>query len=354
MGFQNHLQSESIPGTLPPTQNSPQHCPHNLYAEQLSGTAFTVPRTHNLRTWLYRRHPSVSHQPYRLVGWFGGTTADDYAGEEGHTPEQMRWSPFHIVEGDFVNGVKTVGLAGSPTVKHGLAIHVYSMTMGMSDRQKAIQCSDGDWLIVPQQGTIQVMTEFGKLVVEPGEIIVIPCGIKMAIDPLDTNTHCRGYILETQSHNHFELPDLGPIGANGLANPHHFCHPTASELGDGGEWVVVNKYAGKQFECKMSHTPFDVVAWRGNYLPYKYDLRLFNAIGTVTFDHPVRSLFYTHTYTRVGPEYIHSAHCKDTVNRHRPRRLCHLSAAVGRCRPHLSPALLPPQHHVRVYGADIW
>lgn len=185
-----------------------------------------------------------------------------------------------------MEGVRTVGLAGSAADKNGLAIHIYTMTMGMSERKKCFSNSDGDLLIVPQLGTIAVMTEFGRLLVEPGEIIVIQRGIKMAID-LHDGKEARGYILEPHSPSHFELPDLGPIGANGLANPHHFMHPQAETIYSNCEWTVMNKYAGKAFECQMRSSPFDVVAWRGNYVPFKYDLRLFNAIGTVSFDHPV-------------------------------------------------------------------
>lgn len=281
----NHLQSEAVVGSLPIGQNSPQHCPHGLYAEQLSGTAFTAPRSTNLRSWLYRRKPSVVHSK------FTPTAINKLFGGQGvifkSTPCQLRWSPFHIGNGDFIEGLKTIGLSGSPEVKNGMAMHIYSMTKSMSQSKRAMQNSDGDLLIVPQLGSLSVHTEFGLLVVEPGEIVIVQRGIRFAIDINDPQA--RGYVLEV-FNGHFELPDLGPIGANGLANPHHFIHPNASEfdvITETGQWTVFNKFNNELYQAEQDHSPFNVVAWRGNYVPCKYDLSLFNTINTVSFDHPV-------------------------------------------------------------------
>jgi homogentisate 1,2-dioxygenase len=284
----NHLESESIEGALPIGQNSPQHCPLGLFAEQLSGTAFTAPRSCNLRSWLYRRKPSVVHSkfiPTQINKLFGGQGVKFKS-----TPCQLRWSPFHICEGDFVEGLKTIGLTGSADVKNGMAVHLYSMTKAMSESKRALQNSDGDLLIVPQMGSLSVHTEFGLLQVDTKEIIIIPRGVRFTVDI--NEPQARGYILEV-FNGHFELPDLGPIGANGLANPHHFIHPRASEhdvaLGSKcTKWTVFNKYNNELFQAEQEHSPYNVVAWRGNYIPCKYNLTLFNTINTVSFDHPVQ------------------------------------------------------------------
>ena len=223
-GFGNHFESESIEGALPRLQNNPQKCQFELIAEQLSGSAFTAPRASNLRSWLYRRHPSVRHSPFKLFREF------DVDAKFVTTPEQMRWSPFKIKEGDFIDGLRTLGTAGDPMTKNGLSIHIYSMTRNMTDQKRALQVSDGDWLIVPQLGSLKVVTEFGTLLVDPEEILIVPRGIKISVDFVDDGSgSCRGYILEV-FNGHFELPDLGPIGANGLANPHHFLYPEAQEF----------------------------------------------------------------------------------------------------------------------------
>lgn len=143
--------------------------------------------------------------------------------------------------------------------------------------------------VVPQQGVLDITTEFGKLRVAPNEIAVIQRGIRYSVNLPDGPS--RGYILEVFGA-HFELPDLGPIGANGLANPRDFQTPVAYyEEQDNVEWDMITKFNGQLFVAKQNHTPFDVVAWHGNYAPYKYNLDNFCVINSVSFDHIDPSIF---------------------------------------------------------------
>lgn len=299
-GFGNHHESEALPGALPVGQNTPQVCPYKLYAEQLSGTAFTVPRHSNQRTWLYRILPSVCHLPFSPYAPKSGKAISIKSEDEIVTPNQLRWSPFvpndvvgNDQEHDWVDGLALISHAGDVASRHGLAIYIYTATKPMDKR--AFFNSDGDFLIVPQQDALLITTEMGKLLVEPNEICVIPRGIRFKVDPVHQSTFARGYILEVYN-GHFELPDLGPIGANGLANPQDFHYPTAhfepyTETDRGVGWTLITKYMGSFYEAKQDHTPFDVVAWRGNYAPFKYNLALFNAVNSVTFDHMDPSIF---------------------------------------------------------------
>ncbi|KAJ1951227.1 hypothetical protein EC988_004105 [Linderina pennispora] len=299
-GFGNHFSSEALPGALPVGQNTPQVCPYGLYAEQLSGTAFTVGRAGNQRTWLYRIHPAVVHKPFepflpgqhQVVGSFDAHTTEI-------TPTQIRWLPFEIPESeplDFVTGLRTIGGAGDTALKSGLAVHIYTATQSMDKR--AFCNSDGDLLIVPQQGRLDVQTEFGPIMVAPNEIAVIQRGIRFSVGLPDGPS--RGYILEVYD-NHFELPDLGPIGANGLANPRDFQTPTAKYEHTSDSWEIVNKYQGEMFAAQQDHSPFDVVAWHGNYAPYKYDLANFNVINSVSYDHIDPSIFTVLTCKSAHP-----------------------------------------------------
>ncbi|XP_019875340.1 homogentisate 1,2-dioxygenase [Aethina tumida] len=286
-GFGSEFQSEDprCPDSLPKDQNSPQICPYGLYAEQLSGSAFTAPRNENKRSWLYRIRPSVAHKPFRKFSSKNCVTND--WDEEEPDPNQMRWNPFDLptTKTDFVDGLYTVCGSGDPRTKLGLAIHIYSCNSSMENR--AISNSDGDFLIVPQMGELLITTEFGKLTVKPNEIVVIQQGMRFRID---VNEPSRGYILEVYGR-HFTLPDLGPIGANGLANPRDFLTPVAWYEDKDQNYEVVVKYQGKMFVCDMDHSPFDVVAWHGNYVPYKYDLSKFMVINSVSFDHCDPSIF---------------------------------------------------------------
>lgn len=286
-GFGNYFSSEAISGSLPLDQNNPKVCPLGLYAEQLSGTAFTVDRGRNLFSWLYRLRPAAGHSPFVPLGDL------PYGSERMRVdPNQMRWSPFTIPEDvatrNFYEGMRTVCGSGQPEAKDGLRIAVYVAGKSMSADRKAMVNSDGDFLIVPQVGTLHIKTEFGHFKVEPNEIIVIPRGIRFSVD-LEAES-VRGYVLEVFK-GHFELPSLGAIGANGLANRRDFMYPVAAYEDVEEAFTVVQKFMGSFFQATYDHSPFDVVAWHGNYAPFKYDLRKFCVVNTVSFDHLDPSIF---------------------------------------------------------------
>ncbi|KAM8717627.1 hypothetical protein ACLKA7_004341 [Drosophila subpalustris] len=300
-GFGSHFSSEDerCPNSLPVGQNSPQKCPYGLYAEQLSGSAFTAPRTENVRTWLYRKLPSAVHKPFQRYD--GSKFLTQNWDEQSPNPNQMRWKPFDIPavnQGSvsFVEGLHTVCGAGDPRTRHGLAVHIYLCNASMED--SAFYNSDGDFLIVPQQGVLDIITELGRMSVAPNEICVIPQGIRFAVK---VNSASRGYILEVYD-GHFSLPDLGPIGANGLANPRDFETPVAwFDNANVKEFQVISKFKGSLFVAKQDHSVFDVVAWHGNYVPYKYDLSKFMVINSVSFDHCDPSIFTVLTCPSLRP-----------------------------------------------------
>uniref|UniRef100_F7DAA9 Homogentisate 1,2-dioxygenase n=1 Tax=Callithrix jacchus TaxID=9483 RepID=F7DAA9_CALJA len=357
-GFGNECASEDprCPGSLPEGQNNPQVCPYNLYAEQLSGSAFTCPRSTNKRSWLYRILPSVSHKPFESVdkghvthNWdevdpdpnqfcMAGRPQETYnygrrgskhillhmtAGERSvkqkwenplikpsypvrtHYHEnsiRLRWKPFEIPKAsqkkvDFVSGLHTLCGAGDIKSNNGLAIHIFLCNTSMENR--CFYNSDGDFLIVPQKGSLLIYTEFGKMLVQPNEICVIQRGMRFSIDVFEET---RGYILEVYGV-HFELPDLGPIGANGLANPRDFLIPVAwyEDRQVPAGYTVINKFQGKLFAAKQDVSPFNVVAWHGNYTPYKYNLKNFMVINSVAFDHADPSIFTVLTAKSVRP-----------------------------------------------------
>uniref|UniRef100_A0A6M2F9Q8 Homogentisate 1,2-dioxygenase n=1 Tax=Populus davidiana TaxID=266767 RepID=A0A6M2F9Q8_9ROSI len=287
-GFGNTYESESIPGSLPRGQNSPLLCPYGLYAEQISGTSFTSPHKLNQRSWLYRIKPSVTHEPFQARFPRHDKLVSEFDKSNSYTtPTQLRWKPKPVdtVEEsapiDFVEGLYTVCGAGSSFLRHGFAIHMYTANKSMDDC--AFCNADGDFLIVPQKGRLWITTECGKLQVSPGEIVVIPQGFRFAVDLPDGPS--RGYVSEIFG-THFQLPDLGPIGANGLAAPRDFLVPKAwFEDGSRPGYTVVQKYGGELFVAKQDFSPFNVVAWHGNYVPYKYDLNKFCPYNTVLFDH---------------------------------------------------------------------
>ncbi|EPZ36041.1 homogentisate 1,2-dioxygenase [Rozella allomycis CSF55] len=273
-GFGNEHCSEAIVGALPKDQNTPQVCPFNLYAEQLSGTAFTAPRAQNQKTWLYRIRPSVSHLPFQPYSTKSKILATFTSDNTVITPNQLRWSPFELNTQEsvsFVDGLYTIAGAGDASLKSGVAFHVYMANCSMTD--SAYQNSDGDFLFVPQEGTIVIQSELGFLTVAPNEIAVIPRGIRFSISLPEGLS--RGYVLEV-FNGHFELPELGPIGANGLAHPRHFLYPTAAFEEKNTAFKIYNKFLGQMFVAEQNHSPFNVVAWHGNYSPYKYDLSKFN------------------------------------------------------------------------------
>ncbi|XP_056595065.1 homogentisate 1,2-dioxygenase [Triplophysa dalaica] len=300
-GFGNEFASEDprCPGSLPEGQNNPQVCPYGLYAEQLSGSAFTCPRPTNKRSWLYRILPSVRHKPFTAVNC--GNLTENWD-EVEPDPNQLRWMPFNIPKTsekkvDFTSGLHTVCGAGDTKSRNGLAIHMYTCNTSMTD--KCFQNADGDFLIVPQQGEILITTEFGKMMVEPTEICVMQQGMRFTVDVFGET---RGYILEVFGA-HFELPDLGPIGANGLANPRDFQTPVAwyEDRTVATGYTIVNKYQGKFFSCQQDFSPFNVVAWHGNYTPYKYNLENFMVINCVSFDHADPSIFTVLTAKSTRP-----------------------------------------------------
>ncbi|KNC80161.1 homogentisate 1,2-dioxygenase [Sphaeroforma arctica JP610] len=299
-GFNNEFASEALPDALPEGQNTPQVCPYGLYAEQLSGSAFTEPRHENKRTWFYRIRPSVKHTPFTKytrpeVGHPGTypvpvlTTRWD---DVDPNPNQIRWLPFKMPEDsedvDFITGLSTVAGAGDCKARMGgMAIHVYTANRSMVDT--AFNNSDGDMLIVPQQGALTVRTEVGVMRVPPNEICVVPRGVRFAVE-IDDEKLVRGYVCEVFGV-HYKIPDLGPIGANGLANPRDFLTPVAAYEDRECEFTIINKFQGAMFQAKMQHSPFDVVAWHGNYVPFKYDLDKFMVINATLFDHADPSIF---------------------------------------------------------------
>uniref|UniRef100_A0A1B6FUV5 Homogentisate 1,2-dioxygenase n=1 Tax=Cuerna arida TaxID=1464854 RepID=A0A1B6FUV5_9HEMI len=286
-GFGSEFASEDprCPNSLPQGQNNPQQCPYGTYAEQVSGTAFTAPRLENKRSWLYRIRPSVMHAPFVPVSI--NNVSDDWKNRVPN-PNQLRWLPFALPVGkavDWVEGLHTICGAGDPTVRSGLAIHVYLCNTSM--KNKCFYNSDGDFLFVPQQGNLRLKTEFGIMDVEVNEICVIQQGMRFSVE---VEGPSRGYVLEVYD-NHFQLPNLGPIGANGLANPRDFLTPVACYEDLDVEYTIITKYQGHFFEAKQNHSPFDVVAWHGNYVPYKYNLSNFMTINAVQFDHCDPSIF---------------------------------------------------------------
>ncbi|KAL5697945.1 homogentisate 1,2-dioxygenase [Ranunculus cassubicifolius] len=283
-GFGNNFSSEALPGSLPQGQNSPLLCPYGLYAEQLSGTSFTTPRINNRRSWLYRIKPSVTHEPFKprvprhmkLISEFDKTNSSA-------TPNQLRWKPEEVPDTptDFVDGLYTMCGAGSSYLRHGYAIHMYTANKSMENC--AFCNADGDFLVVPQQGRLWITTECGKLQVSPGEIVVLPQGFRFSVDLPDGPS--SGYVAEIFG-THFQLPDLGPIGANGLAASRDFLVPVACFVQDPHPgYTIVQKFGGELFSAIQDFSPFNVVAWHGNYVPYKYDLSKFCPYNTVLIDH---------------------------------------------------------------------
>ncbi|AGK47522.1 MULTISPECIES: homogentisate 1,2-dioxygenase [Burkholderia] len=289
-GFANEFATEALPGALPHARNSPQRAPYGLYAEQLSGTAFTAPRGHNRRSWLYRIRPAAMHRPFELVSGERRIVADfgDSDDVPPTPPNQLRWDPLPMPAQptDFVDGWVTMAGNGSAAAMSGCAIHLYAANRSM--RERFFYSADGELLIVPQEGRLFIMTELGRLDVEPFEIAVIPRGVRFAVALPDG--HARGYVCENFGAL-LRLPDLGPIGSNGLANPRDFLTPNASYEDREGAFELVAKLNGRLWRADIDHSPFDVVAWHGNYAPYKYDLRHFNTIGSISYDHPDPSIF---------------------------------------------------------------
>jgi homogentisate 1,2-dioxygenase len=285
-GFGNHFATEAVPGALPEGRNSPQKPAFGLYSEQLSGTAFTAPRHENRRSWLYRMRPSAEHPPYRRyegAALFAPGTID-----EPLAPNRLRWDPPAWPDQplDLIDSLTTMIANRDPADLIGVAVHIYRTAKDMERR--FFFDADGELLFIPQEGRLILLTEMGRIDVAPGEVALVPRGVRFrAVLP---DGRARGYVAE----NHgalFRLPELGPIGSNGLANPRDFLAPVAAFEDQEAEFELVQKYLGSLWTTTLDHSPLDVVAWHGNLAPWKYDLSRFNTIGTVSFDHPDPSIF---------------------------------------------------------------
>ncbi len=285
-GFGNQHSSEAAPGALPHGRNSPQRAPLGLYAEQLSGSAFTEPRAHNRRSWLYRIRPSAAHPPFRRID--NGAVRTAPFTETVPDPNRLRWDPLpEPAPGtDFLAGLWTLGGNGDAGQRSGMAVHLYHANTAMTER--VFSDSDGELLIVPEHGGLLIRTELGLLRAEPGHVALIPRGVRFRVELLDATA--RGYVCENYGQP-FTLPDLGPIGANGLANARDFLAPVAAYEIVERPVEVVNKFCGNLWSAAYDHSPLDVVAWHGNHTPYVYDLHRFNVIGSVSYDHPDPSIF---------------------------------------------------------------
>ena len=283
-GFGNEHATEARAGALPEGQNSPQRAPYGLYAEQLSGSAFTAPRSENKRSWLYRLRPSACHGRYRPLdhGRFHSGPFVDTA-----SPNRLRWNPLPALREptDFIDGLRTWAGNGDVARSSGVTVHLYVCNISMVDR--VFFDADGELLLVPQQGATRLFTELGVLDLRPGEMAVVPIGVRFRVE---VDGEARGYICENHGAP-FRLPDLGPIGSNGLANPRDFLTPVAAFEDVERPTRLVQKYQGRLWQAELQHSPLDVVAWHGNLAPYKYDLARFNTINTVSFDHPDPSIF---------------------------------------------------------------
>jgi len=284
-GFGNEHATEALPGALPVGQNSPQRVAYGLYAEQLSGTAFTAPRHANRRSWLYRIRPAAMHAAFEN---FAHPHFHNRFDEVPTSPNQLRWNPlpWPVAPTDFVDGLYTMAGNGSAATQSGCGLHIYACNRSMQGR--FFYDADGELVIVPQQGRLRIATELGVLEIAPQQIALIPRGVRFRVELLDDTA--RGYVAENFGAP-LRLPDLGPIGSNCLANARDFEAPCAAYEDIEGEFELIAKFQGHLWRAALDHSPLDVVAWHGNHVPYRYDLRRFNTIGSISFDHPDPSIF---------------------------------------------------------------
>ncbi len=285
-GFGNHVATEAVAGALPIGRNAPQRPPFGLYTEQLSGTAFTAPRHENRRSWLYRMRPTAEHPPY--VRYDGAARFAADAQDGPLAPNRLRWDPSAPPSPgtDLIDGMTTMLATRDPADLEGVAVHLYAANRDMTAR--VFVDADGELLFIPQAGRLELLTELGRIMVAPGQIALIPRGVRFRA--LLPDGQATGYVAE----NHgalFRLPDLGPIGANGLANPRDFETPVAWFEDRDTRFEVIQKFMGSLWRTTLEHSPLDVVAWHGNLAPWRYDLARFNTINTVSFDHPDPSIF---------------------------------------------------------------
>jgi homogentisate 1,2-dioxygenase len=288
-GFGNSFETEALAGALPIGRNSPQKCNYGLYAEQLSGTAFTMPQSQNQRSWMYRIRPSVKHSGRFQKIDKGYLRSAPQAREESELPiGQLRWAPIPVPNEPltFVSGMRTMTTAGDADTRVGMAAHYVFVTRSMENEY--FSNADGEYLIVVQQNSLRFCTEFGEIEVSPGEICVIPRGVIFRVELIDGPA--RAYVCENYGAA-FVLPDRGPIGANCLANPRDFLTPTAKFEDRDEKSELIMKWGGELFRSEIGQSPLDVVAWHGNYAPYKYDLRTFSPVGSLLYDHPDPSIF---------------------------------------------------------------
>jgi homogentisate 1,2-dioxygenase len=291
-GFNNYHQTEAELNVLPNNQNSPQKVSHGLYAEQLSGSAFTTSREHTKLTWCYRIQPSVVHKPFNRYQHNYWTSPP--FNQVIQSPNQYRWSPESITTNntiDFISGIKTIAGFGDPIALHGATASTFFANTSMQDTY--FSNSDAEMLIILQAGSAIFRTELGILAAhcntDHSDIIVIPRGVRFTVEI--KSDYIRGYLCENYGAT-LQLPELGVIGANGLANPRHFLYPTAAYQTDHNQHITwLCKYQGAFWQTELNYSPCNVVAWHGNYAPYKYNLNLFNVINTVSFDHPDPSIF---------------------------------------------------------------
>ena len=293
-GFGNQFETEAIAGSLPRGRSNPQRVAHGLYAEQISGSAFTAARSENRRSWLYRRQPSVvagRYQQYAQPHWRTGAVGANESGMP-RAPEPLRWNPFEWPDHpcDFIGGMRTIVANGDAAAQCGMAAHVYLANRSMA--QRAFVNADGELLIVPQQGALRIVTELGVLEARPGEIALIPRGLVFKVELADgaAAAGARGYVCENYGAP-FRLPELGPIGSNGLANARDFQAPVAATEDTSGGCELIKKHGGALWKTSLPQTPFNVVAWHGNLTPSKYDTANFMTIGSISFDHPDPSIF---------------------------------------------------------------
>jgi len=284
-GFGNTFSTEAVKGALPIGQNSPQKTPRGLYPEVLSGTAFTVPRAENLSSWLYKLRPSAMHAPYKRIAQ--GLVRSGPFDEVETPPNRLRWNPLPVPARatDFIDGLATLAGSGDAASQAGIAVHIYRANRSMKDR--FFTNADGELMFMPQQGAIRLNTELGALEVKPGEVAVVPRGVKFQVR---VEGPTRGYLCENYGAP-FRLPELGPIGSQGLAQKRDFLAPVAAFEDRSGRFQMVAKFLGNLWASEFRHSPLDVVAWHGNCAPYKYDLARFMAINTVSFDHADPSIF---------------------------------------------------------------
>jgi len=286
-GFGNGFETEALAGALPVGRNSPQRCPYGLYAEQISGSPFTAPRRSNERTWLYRIRPTAAlWSDFNKVETNLWRTAPSLEAEL--PPAPLRWDPIEIPEEplSFIEGIRSMTTAGDANAQAGMGAHLYFATRSMCDEY--FYNADGEMLIVPQLGGLRFCTEFGIIDVTPGEICVIPRGVKFRVELLGGKA--RGYFCENYGAA-LTLPERGPIGANCLANPRDFLTPVAAYEDRDIPSTLMIKWGGTLWTSEIEHSPLDVVAWHGNYAPYKYDLRKFSPVGPILFDHADPSIF---------------------------------------------------------------